>query len=359
MVILGSTGSIGANTLLLAKKYNLNIEALSCSRNYKLLNAQIRAFKPKFVCIQDKNLKDKVNHDKVFYGDDGILQMINECKSELAVNSLVGFGGLMPSITIQQSGKTLALANKESLVVGGKFLDKENIRPIDSEHFGIKFLLQNQTPIKSIILTASGGAFYKTPTKNLSKMTPKDALKHPNWNMGAKITIDSATMANKLFEIIEAYWLFGTKNVDAVVEQTSVIHAFVNFCDGSTTAHISKTDMKLAIAHALFDGLNDDILPPVNLHKLSKIHFKKISLKKYPIFSLKNSLLNNPDLGVIVNAANEVMVKKFLENRCKFTDIAHCTLKVVDKFENLSPNSVDELIKIDAEVKKFTSKQKL
>lgn len=353
MIILGSTGSIGTNALNLARKHNLKISALSCAKNYKILNKQIAEFKPKFVCIEDKSLKSFVDHDRVFCSKDGLIDMINECEDNIAINSVVGFAGLMPSYAVQKSGKKLALANKESLVSGGKFLDTKSINPIDSEHFGLKFLLSCPHKVKELVITASGGAFYKTPIKALKNVTPSDALKHPNWYMGAKITIDSATMANKLFEVMEAFWLYGTKNISAFIEPSSTIHALVHFIDGSTTAHISKTDMILAIAHAIFEDKVPNILESVDLLKLKSIKFKEINLKKYPIFSLKEEVLKNPDLGVIVNAANENGVDAFLKKRCSFLDISKVIFKSLDKFIDVKTNSIEDVVILDDRVRKF------
>ncbi|QCD51817.1 1-deoxy-D-xylulose-5-phosphate reductoisomerase [Campylobacter sp. RM16192] len=367
MVVLGSTGSIGKTSLNLAAKFNIEVEALSCNSNYELLNEQILKFNPKFVCINDENLAKFVKHKQVFVGEKGILDMLEACKSDLVINSLVGFAGLAPSVKIQNLGKKLALANKESLVVGGKFLDTKAINPIDSEHFGLKFLLENKTPIDRLIITASGGAFYKTPIKALKNVKAKDALKHPNWDMGAKITIDSATMANKLFEVLEAFWLFGTDKIDALIEPTSMIHALVAFKDGSTSAHLSKTDMSLAIAHAILNDVdgnalknskfNAKITDNLDLLKLKNIKFHKINLKKYPIFSLKEQLLSNPDLGVVVNRANESCVYKFLKGECGFLDISRITLSSVKKFQDIKISNLDDVFEVDREVEIWTQKE--
>ena len=216
MVILGSTGSIGKNTLALCEKFNVEVEALSCAKNVALLNEQILKFKPKFVCVGDEKLAKNVKNieaKNIFFGEAGLLEMLEISSSKKVINALVGFAGLAPSLKTQTLGKKLALANKESLVVGGKFLKTREILPIDSEHFGLKFLLENKTTPSKLIITSSGGAFYKKPIKFLKDATPSDALKHPNWDMGAKITIDSATMTNKLFEVMEAYWLYGIKDI--------------------------------------------------------------------------------------------------------------------------------------------------
>ncbi|MCR4941858.1 MAG: 1-deoxy-D-xylulose-5-phosphate reductoisomerase [Campylobacter sp.] len=352
MVILGSTGSIGQTSLKLCERYGVSIEALSCASNVSLLNEQIAKFKPKFVCIKDANLKSKVDCDQVFVGDE-LENMLELCQSQKVVNAIVGFAGLKASLKTQKLGKTLALANKESLVVGGKFLKTDEILPIDSEHFGLKFLLQNKNKISRLIITASGGAFYKTPLEMLDKVKAADALKHPNWNMGAKITIDSASMANKLFEIMEAFWLYGTKNIDAVIEPSSTIHALVEFIDGSSTAHISQTDMSLAIAHALFDKVDDRIVKHTNLLSLAPLEFHSIDTQKYPIFSLKDEILANPDMGVVVNAANEFMVYKFLEGKCGFLDISRVVLKSFDKFLASKISNIDEIFDLDEAVRAY------
>lgn len=364
MVVLGSTGSIGTNTLNLARKFGLSVEALSCASNYELLNEQIAEFKPKFVCIAEPKFAKFVKHKRVFAGAQGICDMLKECESERVVNSLVGFAGLAPSLAAQKLGKKLALANKESLVAGGKFLNRGAINPIDSEHFGLKFLLANKTPVARLVITASGGAFYKTPLKALKDARASDALKHPNWSMGAKITIDSATMANKLFEVLEAFWLYGVRDIEALIERTSTVHALVEFADGSTTAHLSKTDMILAIAHAILgesgalnlSAADVQIVPNLDLKTLKNIKFGEINLKKYPIFFLKDQALQNPDLGVAINAANEVAVYKFLRGECGFLDISQTVLAAAKRFENEKIESESGIFEVDSEVRKWAEK---
>lgn len=368
MIVLGSTGSIGKNALSLAREYGLGITALACGSNYELLNAQIRQFSPKLVFIAQKSLAKKIEHERVFCGD--IKEFLRACASECdsskttLINALVGFGGLAPSKLAQELGFNLALANKESLVAGGAFLDTAKITPIDSEHFGLKFLLQGRlAEPKKLIITASGGAVanIKGP-KKIASLSPKKALKHPNWNMGAKITIDSASMANKLFEVLEAYHLYAIKNIDALIERTSKVHAIVSFDDGSSTAHISLPDMRLAIAHAL--GLvGNSRIPSQSSAKSqqiladfdflgAKFAFEKISLKKYPIFSLKDEVLKKPKSGVIINAANDVMVAKFLANKCEFGDIAKNVLKIYEKYENIDISSFDDALEADLMIRK-------
>lgn len=360
MVVLGSTGSIGTNTLDIATKHNIKVEALACAKNINALNKQISKFNPSFVCVGDKDLVSKVkgiSKDRIFVGDRGITEMLSECKSELVVNSLVGFAGLAPSLHTQKLGKKLALANKESLVVGGKFIDTSNIEAIDSEHFGLKFLLAGDISVSKLVITASGGAFYKKSINDLECVTPQMALKHPNWAMGAKITIDSATMANKLFEVIEAFWLYGINDIDAIIEPTSIVHALVEFTDGSTTAHLSRPDMRLAIAYAVLGKFGTPNIKPLSLTELREIKFSAIDTAKYPIFSLKDQLLDNPDIGVVINAANEVCVHEFLNSKCGFLDISRVVLSAANKFKDIKVVSSSELFEIDTNIREFALKE--
>lgn len=362
MIVLGSTGSIGKNALCLAREYGLGITALACASNYKLLNAQIKDFAPKLVFIKDKELAKNVKHNRVFSSD--IKEFLKACACECEaskttlINALVGFEGLVPSKLAQELGFNLALANKESLVAGGAFLDTAKITPIDSEHFGLKFLLSSKlAEPKRLIITASGGAVasIKSP-KKIAKLSPKKALKHPNWNMGAKITIDSASMVNKLFEVLEAYHLYGIKKIDALIERTSKVHAIVSFDDGSSTAHISLPDMRLAIAHVLGVIGNSRITTKRILDDFdflgAKFAFEKISLKKYPIFSLKDEVLANPKSGVIINAANDVMVARFLAGKCAFGDIAKNILKIYEKYNNIDISSFKDVLEADLMIRK-------
>ena len=283
MIILGSTGSIGVNTLKVAKRFNLDVEVLVAGKNIDLLNIQIKEFNPKRVVISSKDDLHRVNHHNVYFGEDAILEAIEESSSNIVVNALVGFLGLKPSLKTIECGKKLALANKESLVVAGKFIDQKNLSAIDSEHFGLWYLLQDKK-IDSMTITASGGSFRDYSLEKLKNVTVKEALNHPNWNMGNKITIDSATMTNKMFELIEAAWLFNTKKIDAVIEPKSLVHAFINFKDGSTTAHLANASMQLPIAYAILGKIDSEILEPVNLLEISNLEFKKIEESRYPIW---------------------------------------------------------------------------
>ncbi|MDR1614924.1 MAG: 1-deoxy-D-xylulose-5-phosphate reductoisomerase [Campylobacteraceae bacterium] len=354
MVLLGSTGSIGRNTLFIAKKFGLKVNALCANKNTELLNRQIEEFSPKFVAIGDETKKCEVNHKNVFAGFNGILEMIDAAyeDGEVLVNALVGFAGLAPTVKALEKGYKIALANKESLVTAGALLDTKRIVPIDSEHFGLWYLLGGREP-KKLILTASGGAFRNTPLYKMKNAKIEDALNHPNWQMGKKITIDSATMINKLFEVLEARWLFDFDNIDAIIETKSIVHALVDFADGSTAAHLAKTDMKLPIAFALLGEVGEPILSPVNLLEIQNITFKAISLKRYPAWQLREILLQKPHLGVVLNAANEVAVELFLKNQISFTDIVSYALKAISKFENIQTANLNEIFLADKEVREF------
>ena len=355
IVVLGSTGSIGKNTLEICKKFNIKVEALVAGNSIELLNKQIEEFKPKYVAIANKEDISKVKHSNVFAGIDGILEILQKSESKKIVNALVGYLGLKPTIKALNLGKEVALANKESLVVAGKFIDKSKITPIDSEHFALWYLL-NGRDINRLYITASGGAFRDWDINDIKNATFSDALKHPNWSMGNKITIDSASMVNKLFELLEARWLFDTTNVEAYIERKSIVHALIEFRDGSTTAHISKANMQLPIAYALNCKIKEPILEPVDLIKLGSIEFKKIDSSRYPIWQIKQHLLENPDMGVVLNAANEVAIKRFESGEFGFFKMVDLILKAYQKFEGTIAQSLDDVYTIDAEVRDFAKK---
>ncbi|MFA7569759.1 MAG: 1-deoxy-D-xylulose-5-phosphate reductoisomerase [Sulfurimonadaceae bacterium] len=352
MIILGSTGSIGVNTIEVAKKFNLNVEVLVAGNNIERLNAQIKEVNPSMVVIANKEDVHKVNHPNVSFGQEAILDAIENSTSQTVVNSLVGFLGLKPTLKAIQCGKKIALANKESLVVAGEFIDQSRLMPVDSEHFGLWYLLQNKA-IASMTITASGGSFRDYPLEKLKNVTVKEALNHPNWSMGNKITIDSATMTNKLFELLEAKWLFNTTHLDAIIETKSLIHALVNFKDGSTTAHIANACMQLPIAYAIKQKVDIEVLKPVNLLEVGTLEFKKIEVERYPIWEIKDYMLQNPHLGVVLNAANEVSVSQFLKNKIAFLEISKKTLAALEKFDTVHPKNLDEIFEIDKEVRAY------
>ncbi len=351
MILLGSTGSIGVNTLEVAKRLSISVEVLVAGNNIDLLNKQIKEHNPKIVVIANKEDVYKVEHPHVFYGQEAILDVIKNSSSKLVVNALVGFLGLRPTLTALECKKRVALANKESLVACGAFIDTTKIQPIDSEHFGLWYLMQNR-PVEKMIITASGGAFRDWDINKLQNATLADTQKHPNWSMGQKITIDSATMVNKIFELLEARWLFGEGCYDAIIETKSLIHALIDFKDGSTTAHFANASMQLPIAFALDGKMQENILPHVDLLKVGSLEFREITTDRYQIWQIKNELLKNPSRGVVVNAANEAAIEKFISKRIGFMDIAKTVIGAYEKFDTL-PKSVDDVFALDEEVRTF------
>jgi len=351
MIILGSTGSIGVNTLNIAREFDLEVETLVAGNNYKLLNKQIAEFNPKKVVVSSKEIAQKVEFKNVKYGEEAILDVIEESKSDIVINAIVGEAGLKPTLKTNECNKKLALANKESLVIAGKFVDTSKLTPIDSEHFGLWYLL-NDRPIKRLNITASGGALRDYPLEKLQTAKLDEVLNHPNWSMGTKITIDSATMVNKLFEVIEAKWLFNINNIDAVIETSSTIHSFIDFVDGSTTAHIAYPDMRLPIAFAIMGEVDKEIVSHIDFNKLSSLEFREIDVNRYPIWQIKDEFIKNPDLGVIINTTNEIAIKKFINKEINFGDISKMILKNVEKYDGIKINLIEDIFDIQNKLKK-------
>lgn len=358
VIILGSTGSIGIAALKIASLFSYKIEALAAGRNIALLNQQILAHRPKLVCIADERDLGQLEARgaRVFVGESGICEMLEAAHSALVVNAIVGFAGLKPSLHTQYCKKTLALANKESLVAGGWLLDTKAIVPIDSEHFGLWYLRTNRA-IKRLVITASGGAFRDTPIHTIKDQTKSAALRHPNWQMGQKITIDSASMMNKIFEILEAYWLFGCKDIEALIERSSSVHALIEFIDGSTTAHFALPDMRLPIAYAIDpkQASTTSIIPSMDLSQILAITFDPIDTNRYPLYELKDALLENPKLGVIVNASNEQAISHFLQDKITFGAIYELVKSALEVFAPKLPEleSYTAIATLDKEVRQW------
>ena len=353
IALLGSTGSIGVNTLNICRRFGIKVEALAVNGgNITLLKKQIEEFQPKFVAISNPEAAKEIDHPALFIGDSAVTDMLDEISSELIVNSMVGYAGLIPTLKAQKLGKKIALANKESLVVAGSFIDTSSITPIDSEHFGLWYLLNDKTP-KRLIITASGGAFRDWDIKDIYSAKYEDALKHPNWSMGDKITIDSASMVNKLFEVLEAKWLFGSDNIEAYIERKSIIHALIEFKDGSTTAHIAGVDMKLPIAFAILDRVEEEILPNIEPTSIQNISFEEIDIDRYPLWRLKSEILASPKSGVVLNSANEAAMEIFRRGDCTFGQMCNMILDSYEKFRDNIPQSVDDIFEIDSKVRAY------
>ncbi len=356
MIVLGSTGSIGVNALNIARRFDLNVDVLVAGNSIDLLNRQIAEFHPRFVVVAQRDSVPLVNHERVYYGEAGILEVLGLSESRFVVNALVGFTGLRPTLEAIRLGKKIALANKESLVVAGEFIDISQITPIDSEHFGLWYLQQDRK-IRRMVITASGGSFRDTPLEVLERATVEEALNHPNWSMGRKITIDSATMTNKLFELLEAKWLFDIENLDAIIETKSIIHAMIDYVDGSTTAHIAHADMKLPIAYALLGRVDEPVLKPVDLVEVGSLEFRRIDPERYPVWEIKEEILQKPYLGVVINAANEVAIEAFFAGKIGFMEIARSSIAAFRAFEDVRPANLEDIFTIDREVREFVERR--
>ena len=364
--ILGSTGSIGTQTLEIVRDNNdLQVEALVAKSNIELLEEQVREFKPKLVCVYDdekakafkNNIKDL--NIEVVSGMNGMIECATIESAEIVVTAVVGMIGILPTIEAIKSGKDIALANKETLVTAGHIiipLAKENnvkIYPVDSEHSAIFQSLngENKKEIKKIILTASGGPFRGKKIEHLQDIGPEDALKHPNWSMGRKITIDSATMVNKGLEVIEAKWLFDVdfNKIQVVVHPQSIIHSMVEYVDGAVMAQLGMPDMKLPIQYALFYPnrrvMNNNKL---DFYKLGSISFEEPDMETFRGLKLAYEVgRTGGSLPTVYNAGNEKAVELFLNNKIKFLDIYKIIEKCVDKHSVINNPSIEEILEVE------------
>lgn len=371
--VLGSTGSIGTQTLEVAKELNLNVEALSSFQNINLLEKQIRIFKPKIAAVVDSEkasiLKDRVKDTstKILSGIEGICQAATVYSAETVVTALSGISGLLPTYEAIKSGKNIALANKETLVTGGNLIKKiakeknVSILPVDSEHSAIFQCLQGSKDIKKLVLTASGGPFFGKTRKDLENVSLSEALNHPSWSMGKKITVDSATMMNKGFEIIEAAHLFDVsiEDIEVLIHRQSIVHSMVEFQDGSFLAQMSYPSMKMPIQYALtYPNKVKCNAPSLNLTDYKEINFFKPDYEVFESIEIcKKSFKDNT--CVALNAANEKAVELFLESKIKFIDIVKLVKLELEKFKSYSAKTLEEIISLDKKVKDSTEKDAL
>ena len=369
ITVLGSTGSIGTQTLEIARKYKgIRVCALSAYSNIELLERQTREFLPKLVCVCDtkkaEEFKIKVADldVRVVSGEGGLSETAAFPKSQTVVTAVVGIAGLLPTIAAIKAGKNIALANKETLVTGGHIvmpLAKEygvKILPVDSEHSAIFQSLQgNPKRIKKIILTASGGPFFGKTIDELENVTPKDALKHPNWNMGAKVTIDSSTLVNKGLEVIEAKWLFGVdiEDIEVVIHRQSVLHSAVMYEDNAVIAQLGTPDMRLPIQYAL---TCPDRLPMENneldFAKYPELTFEKPDTKTFYALELaKKAGKAGGLLPTVFNSSDEAAVKLFLEGKIRYTEISEIIKNAMAEAKNIPAPTVSEILEADKNIK--------
>ncbi|MBX3009519.1 MAG: 1-deoxy-D-xylulose-5-phosphate reductoisomerase [Melioribacteraceae bacterium] len=366
LLLLGSTGSIGLNTLELVRTFpdKFSISGLSANENIDELHKQILEFNPHKAAVRNvekaKILREMVgNKCEILSGDQGILEITRNSDYDVFVSALVGFAGLTPTIEAIKKKKRIALANKETLVVAGEIVSllcneyDVDLLPIDSEHSAIfqSLVGENRRRINKIILTASGGPFREKPIGELNKVTVKEALNHPNWKMGNKITIDSASMMNKGLEVIEAYWLFNLpkEKIEVVIHPQSIIHSMVEFIDGSIKAQLSTPDMKLPILYALtypdrlsYNGVATDF------KKINQMTFFEPDFNKFRCLKLAYDVIEiGGTAPCVLNAANEIAVEKFLEGKIKFLQIPEIILQALEKIKIEKSASLETIIEAD------------
>ena len=375
IAILGSTGSIGNNLLKIVKKNpkDFNIILLSANKNYKKLITQAKKFHAKNLIISDENAYRKAliqleNNKKIkLYRDFKSFKKIFPKKIDYVMSSIMGLSGLVPTIGIIKYTNKIAIANKESLICGWKLIRSELNRyktefiPVDSEHFSVWFGLKghNIASVEKIYLTASGGPFLNLPLKNFKKIKLNQALKHPNWKMGKKISIDSATLTNKLLELIEARNIFNIQlnKFSIIIHPDSYVHCIIKFKNGLTKLILHETDMRIPIENSIYNSLNKISNNHLNLKKLNNLKLHKVNTLRYPIIKLLKNIPNHHSLfDTVIVCCNEIVVKAFIEKLIKFDEISKLMLKIVSnkEFDELKyslPSSINDILKINNRVK--------
>ena len=377
VAILGSTGSIGTQTLDVIDRHSelFEVYALTAHSNIDLLVKQAKKYRPEVVAIADerhyKTLREALDGlpVKVFAGADSICQIAAMSPIDTVVTAMVGYSGLLPTVRAIEAGKKIALANKETLVVAGELVtdltlrNRVDIVPIDSEHSAIFQCLvgENENSVEKLILTASGGAFRDTPKDDLRLATAADALRHPTWKMGAKITIDSATMMNKGFEVIEARWLFDIPidKIEVIIHPQSIVHSMVQFCDGSIKAQLGQPDMRHPIQYALtFPDRLDAQVERANLADIHQLTFEKPDYEKFRNLRLAyDALRRGGNIPCILNAANEVAVDAFLKGKIGFFAMSDIIEQTISETAFISSPTLDDYIATDREARARTSEK--
>ena len=375
IAILGSTGSIGTQTLEVISDHDdkFRVELLSANKNYELLIQQAKKYKPKAIIFGDITHKKILNENlksesiDIFFGDDALNNFNQFCNPDLVVTALVGKSGLIPTINAIENNIDVALANKETLVVAGdiimKLLEKNNVKiyPVDSEHSAIFQCLtgEDYNAIEKIILTASGGPFRNKKINEFKNITKKEALNHPNWEMGDKITIDSSTLMNKGLEVIEAKFLFNIDidMIEVVIHPQSIIHSMVEFIDGSIKAQMGEPDMKLPIQYALgFPRRLENNYDRFNFFKNNKLTFEKPCLDTFQnlklAFDAGKSGGNSP---CILNASNEIVVEAFLQEKISYLDMTKIIKESLNKISYIASPNLEQLIETDLKTREYTS----
>ena len=379
LCILGSTGSIGTQTLDVVRAYpeRYGVYALCANRSIDLLVAQAKEFHPEVVCIADESLYEALSYQlsaihfegKVWTGADAIAEVVTMGSVDIVVAAMVGYAGLRPTIEAIKAGKTIALANKETLVVAGEIICELAVQhhapilPVDSEHSAIfqSLVGEDRSEIEKILLTASGGPFRTFTREQMETVTAADALKHPNWEMGAKITIDSASMMNKGFEVIEAKWLFGVpvEKIEVLVHPQSIVHSAVQFTDGAIKAQLGAPDMRLPIQYALSfpERLASDF-PRADLFALKNLTFEKPDLERFPNLGLAyEAMRRGGNIPCVLNAANEVANLAFRESRCGFLQMSDIISETMAKAAFIAKPTYEDYVATDLEARKIANSE--
>ena len=371
IAILGSTGSIGTQTLQVVEEHPDKFEVYAITANTRVdeLIEQARKFLPEAVVIADESKYPKLKEAladlpiKVYGGYESICEIVESKPIDIVVTAMVGFSGLRPTINAIKAGKAIALANKETMVVAGELINELAMRhqtpilPVDSEHSAIFQCLagEMQNKVEKLILTASGGPFRTFSKEQLEHVTREQALKHPNWSMGAKITIDSASMMNKGFEVMEAKWLFGVgaEDIEVVVHPQSVIHSMVQFADGAIKAQLGTPDMRLPIMYALTYPVRlPSSFERIDWNTLKELTFEKPDLELFPnLRHAYTALAEGGNIPCVVNAANEICVAAFLEERIKFTDMPKLIERAMEKATYILKPTLDDYLETDKEIR--------
>ena len=377
IVLLGATGSVGTSALKVIRRHpdKLELVGIAAKKDSERLAEIAREFSVKEACLFDAKAYSQARESGLFSGDtnlssgmDGLNRLASLASCDTVLVAVVGTQGLLPSLTAIEAGKTLAIASKEILVLAGKFImeaaKRQNalILPVDSEHNALFQCLQGvpRDQASRVILTASGGSFRDTPIEQLGSVTLEKALQHPNWDMGPKVTIDSATMANKGLEMIEAGWLFdmSPEQVDVVIHTQSVVHSLVECVDGSVIAQLSPPDMTFAIQHTL---LYPDRAKPVSntldFRQAFQLDFRPPNIDRYPCLKLARECMRADGIAPgIFNAANEIAVDAFIQDRIKFVEISKIVEKTLEFIENKEPNSIEEVLEYDEEARSVANR---
>ncbi len=374
--LLGSTGSIGCNVLDVVRSFpdRYQICGLAAGKNISKLSEQVLEFDPECISVADESGAEKLKRelplkysDRILYGTSGSEEVAALAPADMTISAIVGAAGLLPTLAAIEAGKDIGLANKETLVMAGKIVmdacKRKNIKllPVDSEHSAIFQSLEagRRQDVAKIILTASGGPFRERSYEELQNVTPAQALNHPNWDMGQKISIDSATLMNKGLEVIEAKWLFdmSVDTIDVVVHPQSIVHSLVEFQDGSVIAQLGIPDMRIPIAYALsYPRRLAMDLPGLNLAQCSTLEFHEPNLERFPALSLAFQAIEYGGvLPAVLNAANEVAVAAFLSDAISFLDIAATVATVMEKVSSGSEDSLDDILQADTQAREVAS----